>query len=418
MITVSPEGGGFTSNLIPYGKADLLIGVDVLEAARAIDPNNNQRVGSRSRTAVVVNTHKTPTILTLLGKDDFHVDRLEKSLREHTRQESYFSSNISALSEQFFGTQLYANIMMLGVAYQRGLLPMGFSALEWAIRTSLRSAADENIKAFNLGRLVAHDQRALERVLRLENAPQSAEEVLAEKSEQLAAAYRKLFALGTEQFSAGREAVSEFALRLYDLIQFENPGYAERYVNWVKQIHAIDRLEHGYAATKAVIWNLHKVMIIKDEVYVAHLLTSEEKHRRDRVRYNVDPARGDEIEYRHLNRPEFSILGRRVAWDMKTRDWMLNLMKHQRWLRRALPDWHKQEKDFREWYCGVLGRFSEVATNPKRYELFLQILKLPETVNGYREIRYPKMAAARSQAEQWFAALQDLHTEPAGCVAA
>jgi len=47
-----------------------------------------------------------------------------------------------------------------------------------------------------------------------------------------------------------------------------------------------------------VIWNLHKVMLIKDEIYVAHLLTSEEKRRRDRARYQVDPARGDRLHYR------------------------------------------------------------------------------------------------------------------------
>jgi len=84
MVTFAPPGAPFTSNLIPYGKADLLIGVDVLEAARALDPSANQRVGSRRHTAAVVNTHKTPTILTLLGQDDFEVERLEAVLRRAT----------------------------------------------------------------------------------------------------------------------------------------------------------------------------------------------------------------------------------------------------------------------------------------------------------------------------------------------
>jgi len=46
----------------------LILGVDVLEAARALDPATNQRVGSKGRTAVVVNTHKTPTIPDLAGQ--------------------------------------------------------------------------------------------------------------------------------------------------------------------------------------------------------------------------------------------------------------------------------------------------------------------------------------------------------------
>ena len=53
MITYAPPGAPFTSNLIPYGKADLLVGVDVLEAAPAFDPPTNLRVDGRRHTAVM-----------------------------------------------------------------------------------------------------------------------------------------------------------------------------------------------------------------------------------------------------------------------------------------------------------------------------------------------------------------------------
>ncbi|MHB8521711.1 MAG: DUF6537 domain-containing protein [Limisphaerales bacterium] len=411
MVTFSPSGGSYTSNLIPYGKADLILGVDVLEAARAIDPRTNQRVGSRTRTAVVVNTHKTPTILTLLGKDDFEVERLESLLKAHTRAEAYFSQNVSALSEKFFGTQIYANIMMLGIAFQRGLLPLRLTSLVEAIRTSFGPAAGDNLKAFNLGRQIAHDVASVYRVARTTTEPSTYAEIVADKVDiltrtrrrggELAAAYQQLVEHATKQMQLGAEALRDFAVRVYDLIQFENPEYARRYVDWVGRIHALDRIDQGFAATKAVIWNLHKVMIIKDEVYVAHLLTSEEKYRRDRARYNVDPELGDRIEYRHLNRPQFRVLGFNLAWNMRTRDWMLRIMRHMRWLRRALPEWHREEKAFREWYCGLLEQFARIPRDPAHYESFLRILKLPEPVTGYRDIRYPKMAAARAQADLW-----------------
>jgi indolepyruvate ferredoxin oxidoreductase len=427
MITYAPEVAPFTSNLIPYGKADLILGIDVLEAARALDPSTNQKVGSRQRTAVVVNTHKTPTILTLLGKDDFHVERLETALKKYTRADQYFSYNVSALSEKFFGTQLYANIIMLGMAYQRGHIPLQLSSLEAAINTSLGSAAAENLKALNLGRQLAHDARAVEAVAPAYQEPRTMAEVLADKMDilgrtrrhglQLAAAYQQLVEQTVEHMQVGADSLRDFALRVYDLIQFENVDYARRYTDWVKQIHAWDSLERGYAATKAVIWNLHKVMIIKDEVYVAHLLTSEEKHRRDQARYRVFPEFGDAISYRHLNRPEFNLFGRRIAWDMKTQDWMLNIMKHMRWLRRALPEWHKEEKNFREWYCSHLAQFKAAAADPRKYDLFIQLLKLPESVSGYREIRYPKMAAARMQAETFLQSLREKDCQPAALAA-
>ncbi|MCB1128855.1 MAG: indolepyruvate ferredoxin oxidoreductase, partial [Verrucomicrobiae bacterium] len=152
--------------------------------------------------------------------------------------------------------------------------------------------------------------------------------------------------------------------------------------------------------TRAVIWNLHKVMAIKDEIFVAHQLTSEEKHRRDRARFSIDPERGDRLSYRHLNRPQFALWGREFAWNMKTRDWMLNIMKRLKWLRRVLPDWHRPERDFRDWYLSLLPGFEQAARRTSDYERFLQVLRLPEEVSGYREIRYPKMAEARARAEK------------------
>jgi indolepyruvate ferredoxin oxidoreductase len=147
-------------------------------------------------------------------------------------------------------------------------------------------------------------------------------------------------------------------------------------------------------------------------------LTSEEKYRRDRARYNVDPARGDRVAYRHFNRPQFRLLGLDLAWDMKTRDWMLRLMKNCRWLRRLLPEWHREEKDFRDWYCQWVERFPKLATDGARYETLVRVLRLPEGVCGYREIRYPKMAAARRQAEVWLAELQPARAAPAQLVPA
>lgn len=428
MITYSTEGASFCSNLIPYGKADLLLGVDLLEAARAFDPASNQRVGSRQRTAVIVNTHKTPTILTLLGKDDFQVARLVEELRRNSRAEGFFSGNVSRLSEQYFGTQLYANIMMLGVAFQRGQLPLQLASLEWAIHNGMGAAAGENLKAFTLGRWMAQDLAMVEQTAQLEREPVTYEEVLADKTDiltrtrrrgaALGAAYRQMVERATEHLEVDRRALSDFALRVYDLIQFEDTAYAQRYIDLVRQLHAGDRAEHGYAATQAAIWNLHKVMILKDEVYVAHLLTSEEKHRRDRARYNVDPERGDRLEYRHLNRPQFNVFGRELAWDMKTRDWMLNLMKRLRWLRRALPEWHRAEKEFRDWYIGLLPGFPSAARSPEGYDLYLRLLRLPEAVTGYREIRYPKMAAAREQAAAWLGELEARPASVASWVAA
>jgi indolepyruvate ferredoxin oxidoreductase len=288
--------------------------------------------------------------------------------------------------------------------------------MDWALHSGLGAAAADNRKAFNLGRYLADDLGAVERAANVFREPATYEEILADRADLLARAGRQ----GARRSRGYRELVEEtaaqlpdegkfrrdFALRAYDLIQFEDLAYARRYARLVLRVHGADRVEFGFAATRAVIWNLHKVMLIKDEIYVAHLLTSEEKRRRDRARYQVDPARGDRIHYRHLNRPQFTLFGRDVAWDMKTRDWMLELVKRMRWLRRLLPDWHRAERGFREWYAGLIPQFVAAAADPEGYQVFVKILTLPESVTGYREIRYPKMVAARQQAEVWLGELK------------
>ena len=69
--------------------------------------------------------------------------------------------------------------------------------------------------------------------------------------------------------------------------------------------------------------NLAKVMLIKDEPYVAYLLTRFEKKQRDIVKYGVDVANGDRIVYRHHTSPEFNIGRWRIRLRITTRDWHL-----------------------------------------------------------------------------------------------
>ena len=63
---------------------------------------------------------------------------------------------------------------------------------------------------------------------------------------------------------------------------------------------------------------------------------------------------------------------------------------------RALPGWHAREVAFRDWYRSLLDR---VSLNDASYTAAVEVLKCPEPVTGYREVRYPKMDAAKAAAE-------------------
>jgi indolepyruvate ferredoxin oxidoreductase len=209
------------------------------------------------------------------------------------------------------------------------------------------------------------------------------------------------------------ELMRDFVIRAYDCLIWGGIDYAKRYCKAMVEVFKKDDEAHGYAITRAAVWNLAKVMLIKDEVYCGALLTNPEKYKRDRRRFNVNPERGDKIIYKHHNRPEFELFGKMVRFEWKSRDWQLKLMSRMRFLRNLMPNWHRKEREFRDWYESLVEKFTTAGyTSPRDYQRWLAILSVPEPVTGYREIRYPKMEAARLRAEKLLATDPELF-EPA-----
>jgi indolepyruvate ferredoxin oxidoreductase len=378
------------SPLMPQGKTNLLLGLDILEAVRGIDPRFNFRVGSKEFTHSVINTHKTATILTLMGKDDFSPAQLSEVFKKYTK--SYVGADMSQIAQDYLGNKVFVNVMLLGVAFQKGLLPLTLKEMVEAIEESFDPrASNYNAKAFHLGRdLVLHPEKYYTDI-RI-----GFQEVMEKKAKILGGSRSRSYLSMTEEFLKAWEGDEDtrlqFISRLYDLIEFDNIAYARKYFDRVMATLKKDTKIADFAATKAVVKYLHKVMEIKDEVYVAHLLTSPEKYEQDAKRYKVDLSSGDRIEYRHFNRPEFNVLGMKIEFDMKTRDWMLNLMKHMKFLRLLMPQWHQREKAFRLWFTGLVDQFN--FKTPEEYDRWVKVLTLPEEVRGYRKIRYPKMEKA------------------------
>ena len=393
-----------TTGTIPYGRADLLLGIDILEAARAIDPREQFRVASPDRTAAVLNLHKQPTVYMLLGRQDFDPARLQQEVFEHCRAEHSYAKDLSDLCEQRLGSKQFVNIMMLGVAYQLGLIPVSAGSIGWAIRDTIRRDQRKNIKAFNIGRKLALEPRALPK----RPEPLTWQQLLTNKTRIL----RKTRLRGTataerfERLIAGamrhmrdlpEGAKYDLALRIYDLMQYEDDDFARRYIDLVHRVYRRDSAEREFAATHQAIWGIAKLMLIKDEPYVAYLLTRYEKKQHDIAKYGIDEANGDRIIYRHHTNPEFTIGQRRIRFKINTTHWMLQIVRRMKWWRH-LPGWHRREVAFRDWYIGLIERI-DLSTDAG-YEQAMKVLKCHEDVTGYREVRYPKMARVQAEVEQ------------------
>lgn len=395
------------SPVMPFGKADLLIGVDALEAARACAPTDIQRVASSKFTHAVVNTGKTPTILTLMGRDDFEPEELASMIKGQCKPGQFFSFNVGDLCERLLDSKLYANIMMLGVAYQLGFIPLTYNSIKWSIRHAVGREFERNFRAFNIGRKI---------VLRPDlfgvSAPKEVETVdqaIERKSNILkassawgkgnAAEYKRICKETLEQMPALDDASKrDYVIRLFDAIQWGTLSYGRQYASRIVKTYSQDSADRRFAVTRAVIWNLAKVMMIKDEVYVSMMYTSPEKYKRDRRRFNVNPANGDSITYIHLNKPEFDILGKKIRFQWHGRTWQYAVLRHCRWLRSLLPAWHRKEKAFRAWYMNLVDTCDlHEPHDTVAYNTWLEIFKAPEPVTGYREVRYPKQDAAKQK---------------------
>lgn len=399
--------------LIPYGKADLLLGVDLLEAARSIDGVQGQRIASKDVTAAVVNTAKTPTILTLMGREDFKVDTVTESIRQNIHPERFFGFNVGDLCERVLDSKLYVNIMMLGMAYQLGYIPLKLEAIEKAIRRIVRHEFERNLRAFHIGRKIV--VRPKDFVVGPAREVESARQALRRKTNALRAVYgwplksrgeniaRQFRVLMKQTFRATRglqvddQLMRDVIIRAFDCVIWGGIDYARQYCHRVVDVFEKDDPAKNYAITRTVVWNLAKVMLIKDEPYTAAMLTSPEKYKRDMRRFNVNPSRGDRMTYRHHNRPEFVFMGRTFRFHWKSRDWQLRLMARCGFMRKLMPGWHEKEQQFRQWYQDLLDRAEWVTE--EQYDTWQQALAVPETVTGFREVRYPKQEAARAKAE-------------------
>jgi len=369
-----------------FGKADLLIGIDILEAARAMDPKARVRVVAKDRTAAVINTDKVATIRGIMGQEDFEIEQLEALIRQNTRGADYLARNISEICQKYLGSKLYANIMMLGFAFQKGLIPVSMHSMAWAIKDTIRTDFRKNLYAFNMGRKLVVDKDLFQ------GAPQRAtwRQTLEDKcrytirryrnGQNLAGQLREL-AAGTVASAANLDESLQRAIviRLYDCMRWGGIEYAKKYAQGVLEVYIKDASEFGYAATRAVVFNLANAMLIKDGVFLAELATSPEKYARDRQKYNINPANGDRIIYRHLWHGTIGIGPWRHHVGMGLSGWMLKMVKRCRWVRKLFPNWHKQEKRYLQQYRRQLATFDY--HSPAGYRRQLMQLESAECMN-------------------------------------
>ncbi|MEO0998665.1 MAG: indolepyruvate ferredoxin oxidoreductase family protein, partial [Pseudomonadota bacterium] len=135
--------------------ADALIGCDLVVSS---SPKASLTY-ARSDTRAVLSTTEMATADFVLHRDASlsAAERIE-AVRGAVAELDTVDAN--ALAAALLGDSIYANVLMTGFAWQRGLIPVGLAAMQRAIELN-GVKVDENLQAFAWGRLAAADPETI-----------------------------------------------------------------------------------------------------------------------------------------------------------------------------------------------------------------------------------------------------------------
>jgi indolepyruvate ferredoxin oxidoreductase len=202
------------------------------------------------RTRILANTHEVPVAESLRNPDaSLKVPELLEKLRFAAGSDRVETLDAQTLAQDFLGDSIVSNMLVLGHAWQRGLVPVGLPALLRALELN-GVAVDSNKLAFALGRLTAAD-------------PSACDDLLGEH--------------GASETHADESIDDIVARGVAHLTAYQNAAYARRYAGAVQRARKREASLPGgdetLPFTHAVALSLLKLMAYKDEYEVARLYT-------------------------------------------------------------------------------------------------------------------------------------------------
>jgi indolepyruvate ferredoxin oxidoreductase len=351
---------------IDTGSADALIGCDVVVSSSP-KASASYRLGMKA----ALNLAKMPTGDIVRRRDaDLAVDRRVAAIRAAVGEGALEAIDANALAESLMGDTVFANVMMLGFAWQLGLVPLTGAALTQAIVLN-GVAVEANHRAFLLGRIAAAMPQTLAGLLA---PPKPATETL-------------------DQIVTRREAF---------LTDYQDAAYAARYRRTVDRVRAAEKPFGSEALSEAVARSLFKLMAYKDEYEVSRLHTQTgfaERLYRDyegdfKIVHHLAPpflASGKDARGRPFKR-SFG------PW-IRTPFALLARMKRLRGTPLDLFGYtteRRMERDLIGWYEGVIDR-ALATLSADNHAALRDVLAMPMQIRGYGPVK--DEAAARVKVE-------------------
>jgi indolepyruvate ferredoxin oxidoreductase len=281
----------------------------------------------------------------------------------------------SGLATQLLGDGIYTNPFVLGLAWQKGWIPLAYETLLRAIELN-GVAVDANKRAFEWGRAAAHDPEV---------------------------ARKAAFPAQVIEFKRASSLEEIVARRVEFLTAYQNAALAQRYEDLVERVRRVesDRLQSG-KLTESVARCYFKLLAIKDEYEVARL--------------HADPAFRDRIaamfegDYRlnfHLAPPLLARPDPLTGQVRKIRfgPWMLGVFKvlaRLRFLRGTALDVFGRTEE-RRGERALIGEYERLVDEllgklgPDNHSLAIELAAVPEEIRGYGHVKARHLEQARAR---------------------
>ena len=372
-------------------QADAMLACDMVVGA---SPEALQTV-RHGRTRIVTNVHEIPVAESLKNPDaDLKAGLLLAKMRFAAGDELVETFDAQSLAEEFLGDTVTANILAMGFAWQRGLVPIGLPAMQRAIELN-GVAVESNLLSFGLGRLAAGNPAALR-----EQAAAPPEDDTLEA----------LIARGVAHLTG-----------------YQNAAWARRYEAAVRRAQYAEQAcadsDAAWPLTHAVARSLMKLMSCKDEYEVARLYTDGSFQRQLADQFEGDVTLEFHMAPPLLARPRNGQPPKKIVLGA----WMLPAMKLLATGKALRGTWfdlfgHTEERRMeRDLLVQFERRIDELLANltVDRLPTAIRIAVLPLGMRGYGHVKIANVALAKArEAELLHRFMPDRYAKPAAVVPA
>ena len=412
---VITEGDTVASNKVGMGTADLYL---VLDALGGMSPANLDRTHPE-RTAAVVNTTPNPTGEMIRDNSILFPSAaaIQRRIDPHTHGELNRYVDAGTIAEGLFGDHMNTNMFLVGIAYQSGLIPLQADSIEAAIELN-GVAVTPNQQAFRYGRRYVHHPEAVleiavprDRTTADERA--SMRQELTAQSAALAEAYQQQLQRCDH---LDDEAQRLLAIRIGELIAYQDVRYATQYVDFVLHVaqREADAAPGHTELTHAVIQYLYKLMAYKDEYEVARL------HLKPTWQDQLDEMfdKPVKVSY-HLHPPILRAMGMRRK--LKLGPWFNGPMRLLSKLKRlrgtpldvfSYAQVRREERQLIAWYRETLEQVL-MRLNTQNHAVALLIANAPDAIRGYEDIKLARVAETKETVAKHLEHLMSAQTSDA-----